>query len=144
MEIIVFLAQEENKELSEVYSVRNTVFVKGQGVPQDLEMDGKDDLCAHVLIKDNGIAAATARIRKVNESYKLERCAVLEEFRGKGYGEILIEKALSIIPKGAHVYLHAQMPVIGFYEKYGFVCVGNPFVEAGIQHCKMKLDVKGL
>ena len=36
-------------------------------------------------------------------------------------------------------YLHAQVPVEGFYLKYGFTPVGDVFPEAGIPHRRMKL-----
>ena len=39
--------------------------------------------------------------------------------------------------KAKMIYLHAQIPVIGFYEKMGFHCVGRVFKEAGIPHRKM-------
>jgi predicted GNAT family N-acyltransferase len=37
------------------------------------------------------------------------------------------------------IYLHAQVPVIGFYESLGFGCVGRIFDEASIPHRKMIL-----
>jgi predicted GNAT family N-acyltransferase len=37
------------------------------------------------------------------------------------------------------IYLHAQVPVIGFYEAMAFQCVGQVFEEAGIPHRKMVL-----
>jgi predicted GNAT family N-acyltransferase len=37
------------------------------------------------------------------------------------------------------IYLHAQVPVIGFYEAMAFQCVGPVFKEAGIPHRKMIL-----
>lgn len=37
------------------------------------------------------------------------------------------------------IYLHAQVPVIGFYEAMGFRCFGPIFNEAGIPHRKMVL-----
>jgi predicted GNAT family N-acyltransferase len=42
------------------------------------------------------------------------------------------------------IYLHAQTPVIGFYEKMGFRCVGPVFDEAGIPHRKMILAKRNL
>ena len=37
------------------------------------------------------------------------------------------------------IYLHAQVQVIPFYEKEGFIKEGGIFEEAGIMHYKMKL-----
>ena len=38
------------------------------------------------------------------------------------------------------IYLHAQVDVIPFYEKIGFIKEGDQFEEAGIQHYKMYLN----
>ena len=35
------------------------------------------------------------------------------------------------------IYLHAQIQVVEFYQKLGFVKQGNLFEEAGIKHYKM-------
>ena len=37
------------------------------------------------------------------------------------------------------IYMHAQVDVIPFYEKMGFVKEGGPFEEAFITHYKMSL-----
>lgn len=42
-------------------------------------------------------------------------------------------------PIARTIYLHAQVPVIGFYESMGFRCAGPIFDEAGIAHRKMIL-----
>ncbi len=36
------------------------------------------------------------------------------------------------------VELHAQQPVVGFYERLGYVGVGEPYEEAGIPHLTMR------
>ena len=53
--------------LSETYldavAIRNTVFVKGQGVPRSIEIDANEAYCIHfVLYDDKGQAAATERL----------------------------------------------------------------------------------
>jgi predicted GNAT family N-acyltransferase len=37
------------------------------------------------------------------------------------------------------IYMHAQIQVLPFYEKLGFIKEGNLFEEAGIMHYKMVL-----
>ena len=37
--------------------------------------------------------------------------------------------------------LHAQLSARGFYERAGFVSRGEIFVEAGIDHIEMMLDI---
>jgi predicted GNAT family N-acyltransferase len=65
--------------------------------------------------------------------------AVLKSFRRKGAGARLLARAVATARRrGAQrIYLHAQVSVIGFYERMGFVCAGPVFSEAGIPHRKM-------
>ena len=67
--------------------------------------------------------------------------AVLKGYRGGGVGKKLLQRATETAKKrGAKsIYLHAQVPVIGFYQSLGFRCVGRIFEEAGIPHRKMIL-----
>jgi predicted GNAT family N-acyltransferase len=39
------------------------------------------------------------------------------------------------------IYIEAQTHAIGFYEKFGFQVVSEPFEEAGIMHVEMKKRV---
>jgi predicted GNAT family N-acyltransferase len=65
--------------------------------------------------------------------------AVLKSYRGKGVGKALLKRAIELARRrrAKLIYLHAQVPVAGFYEKLGFRCVGRVFMEAGIPHRKM-------
>ena len=85
-------------------------------------------------------AVATARHRKTNNGYKLERFAVLKSLRGQGYGHIVLKAILHDLKdfKGT-IYMHAQSEVLPFYEKMGFIKEGKEFEEAGIMHFKMTL-----
>ncbi len=67
--------------------------------------------------------------------------AVLRRYRAMGIGKMLLQANVRFIrATGARsVLLHAQVPVIGFYEKLGFRCMGRVFMEAGIPHRKMVL-----
>ena len=115
------------------------VFVREQGVPPDIELDPDDRRAIHFLASIDGKAVGTARIVARRASVKIGRMAVLKGFRGKGVGARLLTHALAAAHKlGARkIYLHAQVAVLGFYEKAGFVCVGLVFDEAGIPHRKM-------
>ena len=60
--------------------------------------------------------------------------------RGKGYGNVVLKAILEDLQgfKGL-IYMHAQMQVLPFYEKFGFIKEGEKFEEAGIMHYKMTL-----
>ncbi len=117
--------------------VRERVFIGEQKVPPDLEWDGLDPACAHVLAEtSDGDAIATGRL---SSHGRIGRMAVLREWRGKGVGSAVLD-ALLIQARNqgfTTIYLHAQMHAQRFYERHGFETVGAPFDEAGIPHIEM-------
>jgi ElaA protein len=70
---------------------------------------------------------------------KIGRVAVAKPCREKGIGKQLMLAALEQLKRDAFAaaVLTAQVQVIGFYEKLGFVAEGPVFDEAGIPHRKM-------
>ena len=130
----------ENKTLREkAFAIRHEVFVVGQNCPKDLEYEFEEQ-STHFLVIVNNKAVATARHRKTKKGYKLERFAVLESERGKGYGNhVLIAIMKDLKDYSGLIYMHAQEQVLPFYEKLGFKKEGGIFEEAGIMHYKMKL-----
>jgi len=127
------------KELKRVFSIRLRVFVREQGVPEEIELDKDDQRATHFLARVQGRAVGTARLVIKNGRAKIGRMAVLKSYRGKGVGKALLKRAIESARKSKAkvIYLHAQVPVIGFYEKMGFHSVGRLFREAGIPHRKM-------
>ncbi len=116
--------------------VRREVFVKGQGVPESIDFDGKDTSCGHFLLLDGEQAVGTLRIRATEEGTKLERIAILSTYRGLHLGELMVRCALSVAPPP--VYIHAQVRSEGFYQKLGFIAEDPTiFYEADIPHKTM-------
>ena len=121
--------------------IREIVFIQEQGVPREIEWDGEDDNCDHFLaVNEAGIHIGCARLMP---SGQIGRMAVLEAFRGYSHGRALLDAAIeAAAAKGFdRVHLHAQAEAIGFYEKRGFLAVGNRFMEAGIEHQEMHLNL---
>ena len=125
--------------MKKAHEIRHEVFVIGQNCPEDMEWEFEEE-STHFLIFYNEKAVATARHRKTKKGFKLERFAVLNSERGKGFGNIVLKAILNDLSdyKG-EIYMHAQTDVIPFYEKMGFKKSGAEFEEAGIMHFKMKL-----
>jgi predicted GNAT family N-acyltransferase len=127
--------------MTRAFAIRMCVFVTEQGVPEEIELDRDDQRAIHFLAFAGPRAVGTARVVWHRASAKIGRMAVLKSHRGRGVGKKLLKRAIETAKKrGAKsVYLHAQVPVIGFYESIGFRCVGPIFDEAGILHRKMIL-----
>lgn len=127
-----------SEDLQKAFAIRDTVFVHGQHVPARLEHED-DDIAHHFLATVGDIPVGAARWRKTEQGYKLERFAVLEEYRGKGIAAAMIKTVLADLPEDAtYIYLNAQLDAVPVYEKNGFVKIGEQFEEAGIQHFKME------
>ncbi|WP_183573371.1 GNAT family N-acetyltransferase [Mucilaginibacter sp. X5P1] len=124
-------------DLEKVFAIRREVFVGEQNCPSELEYEFEDE-STHFLAIADGVPAGASRWRKTDKGYKLERFAVLKQFRGTGVGQELVKAVLADLPADAdYVYLHSQTQAVPFYERLGFVKSGPEFEEAGIWHYKM-------
>ena len=139
MEIKVHLATTQ-QELEYVREIREKVFIMEQNVPEDVEIDQYEDSSNHIVALLDEEFIGTARWRKTQDGIKLERFAVLNNNRKKGYGHIILKEILNDLKDfNGLIYMHAQPEVLPFYEKMGFKKQGSEFEEAGIMHFKMVL-----
>jgi predicted GNAT family N-acyltransferase len=124
-----------------LHQLRTRVFVDEQSVPEAEEWDGLDPECVHVIAENAGDGIiGTGRL---HPSGKVGRMAVSAEWRGRGVGAAILRKLLEQAAASGleAVYLHAQVPVLGFYARFGFVAEGPEFDEAGIPHRLMRLQL---
>ena len=122
--------------------IRFAVFVDEQRVSAELEPDEYDAVALHLLALDprTGEAVGTARVVDKGDGVaKIGRVAVLAPYRGIGAGRALMEFALERARRAGLTLavLDAQVPVIPFYERLGFVAEGPVFDDAGIPHRRM-------
>ena len=128
---------EWGKEEEAIRAIRETVFIGEQAVPVELEWDGLDPLCAHVLAWNaSGEAIGTARMQRTGA---IGRMAVVKSWRGRGVGQAILQELLNLAAKEglSRVTLSAQSQAVGFYERAGFHPVGELFTDAGISHRRM-------
>ncbi|HIF18424.1 MAG TPA: GNAT family N-acetyltransferase [Cycloclasticus sp.] len=117
--------------------IRFEVFVSEQGVPASIELDANDENNWHfIVLNAQNTAIATARL---NTQGKLGRMAVLKPHRRTGAGQLLVTSICDHAKNQGmlSVTCHAQMSATVFYERVGFIKIGLPFDEAGIQHIQM-------
>ena len=139
MKINVKIITSENN-LKIAFAIRKKVFVEEQKVPEDIEWDEFEYNANHVLAYIQDKPVGTARWRQTRKGVKLERFAVLPEFRSFGVGKNLVQFILNELMNSETIYLHAQEHVIKFYEYFGFVKKGCKFFEADIPHWLMELE----
>ena len=120
-----------------VISIRRIVFIQELNIPEHMEIDDNEDLATYVLAKVEGKNVGTARWRETNSGIKLERFAVLNQYRSYGVGTAMTKFILKQLDQSKLIYLNAQESAISFYEKLGFDSTGSMFDEVGIAHQKM-------
>lgn len=135
----------QSKTYLDAVQIRNSVFVKEQGVPFALEIDDNENFCIHFALYNSlNVAVATLRLLPQHKGQiTLQRMAVLKEYRNLGYAKLLIQEALKFTTSNGYrtIILHAQLPARDFYKKLGFVEFGHVFEEAGIKHISMKKEL---
>lgn len=129
------------KHKKDLIDLRTRVFINEQLVPPDLEWDGYDKDCWHVIAKtDSGQCIGTARMLYDGH---IGRMAVLPEFRKQGIGSALLLALHDIAnTQGIEiVFLHAQTGAIDFYKKHGYIIKSEEFMDAGIPHVTMERNL---
>ncbi|MFI5220104.1 MAG: GNAT family N-acetyltransferase [Bacteroidia bacterium] len=125
---------------SHAHEIRRKVFVLEQHVQQNLEFDEHEPQCHHYLAYLDNRSVGTARWRLTDEGAKLERIAVLPQYRNKGIGTVIVNHLIE--DARAHnktIYVTAQTFMYEFFEKMGFVLQPGEFIEAGLAHYKLIL-----
>jgi len=130
---------ENEKELEDAFSVRRTVFIDEQEVPEEEEIDQYEGDAVHFVSYQEDSPIAAGRFRVVEGYGKVERICVLKSARKTGAGKAIMKKIEAYaIEKGLHkLKLNAQTHAIPFYAGLGYEAVTEEFLDAGIPHKTM-------
>ena len=123
-----------------ILKTRQEVFVIEQQCNY-LDADNLDQKSRHLMGFQDDKLVAYMRIVDKNTIYKhvsLGRILIVKEYRGKGLGCELMNKAIDLIDiQKEPVVMSAQSYLINFYQNFGFKIVGDEYLEDGIPHIKM-------
>ncbi len=133
---IVSIICDYESNTKDICAIRYKVFVGEQKVPEELEIDGFDDQAKHVLAFVDGVPIGTGRI--LSDGH-IGRVAVLKDYRGLGIGKSIMKDLIKWAQNMnlEKVWLSSQWHAHSFYLDLGFVCVGEIYKEAEIDHIKM-------
>lgn len=135
---------ETDEELELAFAVRKKVFVEEQGVPPHLELDEFDDDAIHFIVNDGEQTIGAARLREYESKVgKVERVCVLQPYRGKKIGFLIMQKVEEYAKKHGFkkLKLNAQSYAIPFYEKLQYIVTSPEFMDAGIPHRSMEKTI---
>lgn len=136
---------ENDDDIAECMRLRRIVFIDEQGVDEAEDVDGLDPDSAHVLATCKSDPVAAARVRYLRDVAKIERVCVLRSHRGKGLGARLMTFILAEIAADRRISkarLGAQTHALAFYRRLGFSPVGGTYLDAGIPHQDMEIDIR--
>ncbi len=132
-------------EREHAFSVRRKVFVEEQGVPLNLEIDDLDKTATHFVVYSSDTPIGAGRLRMTTDGVgKVERVCILEEFRGKHLGNLVMHALEEHAQETGltKIVLNAQSYAIPFYEKLGYVVTSPEFMDADIPHRAMEKHIQ--
>jgi ElaA protein len=129
-------------ELYDLLQLRQNVFIVEQHCPYT-DLDGVDQLSYHLMLHQNNICMAYARIIPPGVLYdeaSIGRVVTHIEARRTGLGKRLFERALKETENlfgQQPIRIMAQSYLTKFYESFGFSVVSDEFLEDNIPHYYM-------
>jgi ElaA protein len=129
-------------ELYNLLQLRTEVFVMEQACAFQ-DMDGTDAQAMHLLGLQGQQVVAYARCFPAGVKFaeaSIGRVITRSNVRGTGLGHVLMDKAIESVGTvwGAQaIRIGAQARLKNFYSGHGFVDLGLPYLEDGIDHLEM-------
>ncbi len=130
------------RELYGILRVRSDVFIVEQACAYaDIDGDDSEPGAQQLWIETDGDVVSTVRVlRTAGGGSIIGRVATRATHRGRGYASLLMRRALQLAQRP--VVLKAQAYLAPWYGGFGFAVCGAEFMEDGIAHVPMRLDVR--
>ena len=137
-----FFDELTTRQLYEIVRARTQIFLMEQKIICQ-DFDGVDYDALHCFLEEDGKVLAYLRAYRTEQGEtKIGR--VLSITHGIGHGTRLMREAIPAIQKTfscEKIILHAQKHAQGFYEELGFRVTSPDFLEEGIPHVGMALEI---
>ena len=131
-------------ELYELLKARAKIFVEEQNI-RYVDEDDVDYRSLHCFLWENGTVRAYLRAFTSDEGEGIAKVGrVLSIVHGEGLGTKVMTESIPEIKKRLNcskIVIDAQSHAEEFYKFLGFVTVSDEFMEEGIPHVRMELDI---
>ena len=133
----------EDTNFSIIRDIRKNVFSNELGISESELFDENDETCDHFILFDGENFIGSIRVLSKEKNIKLERMAILSEFRAKNYGRCAILQLIEYYQtqEYAKMILDSICSVRNFYKKCGFIEEGEIFQRVGIDHIRMSFTL---
>lgn len=133
-------------ELYEILCLRVDVFVVEQKCPYP-DLDGRDPAALHLFLRDEGGIQAYLRLLPPGQTFDTASLGrVIAKRRRQGLGTRIVAEGIRAARErlGAEeLTIEAQVYARKLYEDLGFRQTSGEFLEDGIPHIQMRLDLTG-
>ena len=135
-------------KLYELLRFRQSIFVVEQACAYP-DLDGVDRGAWHLLAWSESELIGYLRLKAIigpSPLARIGRVAVAVHLRRQGLGRMLMEEALTLcrerLPQRV-IALGAQVPLVPFYERFGFAVTSEPYDDFGVAHVGMVMPLPG-
>ena len=120
----------------ETFPVRSSVLRQGKPIETCFFLGDDAEETTHFgLFKDNSLIGVASVFKVKNESFKkniqyqLRGMAVLNEFQGLGFGNVILKKVCQFVENEnvEVLWFNARENAVPFYQNFGFTVLGNSF-----------------
>ena len=133
-------------DLHQIIAIRSVSYMAEQDCPFEEEFDGNDLGATHMIGRIDGKAVACIRARYFGSFVKIERLAVLPEFRRGSIGVRLAQSIIEFCRRKGFTtfYGHSADRVAPLWARVGFRHVegAEPFVFSGITYREMMMETE--
>lgn len=126
-----------------ILAVRQDVFVVEQSCAYaDIDARDAEAQTVHLWIEDDeGRVVSTLRLLSDGDrGHRIGRVATLPACRGRRYSGALLQRAIEL--SGPPIALSAQSYLVEWYARFGFEVCGERWIEDGIEHAPMRLEIR--
>jgi predicted GNAT family N-acyltransferase len=128
-------------EYRKMVKLRDDILRKPLGLDfSEKELEKEKDYLLIGAYDDDRMLGCCMLVEEGPQTVRLRQMAVLNDLQGKGIGKALMQFAENLARDRGYriIKMHARKNSVGFYEKMGYIRMGDEFTEITIPHFMME------
>ncbi|MBC7868371.1 MAG: GNAT family N-acetyltransferase [Gloeobacteraceae cyanobacterium ES-bin-316] len=126
-----------SKEYQQLLQLRYNILRAPLGLGfKDEELEKEKEYMHIAAFEEDELLGGCMLIKLNKETLQLRQMAVKDSLQRKGVGASIISFAENLSKDKGYkkIMMHARDSAIGFYEKFGYIIKGDPFIEVNVPH----------
>ncbi len=125
------------KEYQQLLDLRYAILREPLGLGfKEEELQKEKDHLHIAAFEDDELLGCCMLVEVSSDTLQLRQMAVKNNLQRKGIGASIINFAENLSKDKGYkkIMMHARDTAIGFYEKFGYITKGKPFIEVNVPH----------